>query len=190
MRSRGRSLPEGFTLVEIIIATGLSAIVLAALIATSLQLARSGVRINQYSEMQGQIRRALDRFGVDARMATAVKWNSSTDLTLTVPNLGGTTSLVTYAWTGATQSFYLVPGADSTTNSGRVYLVQGVAAQANGSPGLTFSRFDRDGHVAADDPATKRILVSLAVSRQSRSLATSSENTVVASFTLRNKAVK
>lgn len=172
------------------VASAIGGIVLLGVLTTNLQLIRSGIRIHHYSEMQAQVRRGLERLGVDAKIATGIRWNGTNDVTLTVPDSGGGTTQVTYAWTVATQSFFLVPGADSSVTAGRVYLVQGIAPLADGSPGVAFQRFDRDGSPATTDLATKRILVSMAVSRQVSTMAAATENAVVASFTLRNKPIE
>ena len=180
----------GFTLVEVLIATAVSGIVMWGVIATNLHLARSGVRITHYTEMDSQIRQALDRLGAHARMATAIKWNGVSDITFTVPTLGGGTTQVTYAWTAATQSFFSVPGASSAVTTGRIRLVRGMPALAGGAPGVAFARFDRSGNAATTDLATKRIQVSLTASRAPTAAATATREVISASFTLRNKPVK
>ena len=138
------------------VAATLSGLVLAGVLTTTLQLMRSGVRITQYAEMSTQVRRGLEQLGHDLKIASAIKWNSASDITLTLPTTGGGTTQTTYAWTSATQNFFLVPGADSAATTGRVYLVRGIPARPDGSPGVTFARYDRDGNVATTDLATKK----------------------------------
>ncbi len=185
---RGGAGP-GFTLIELMVAAGLSALILSAVLTTNLQLVRSGVRITQYAEMSAQIRRGLEQFEGDVKSASGITWNSASDITLTLPALDGSTRQVTYAWTGATQSFFLVPGASSAATAGRVVLVRGIPALAGGGAGLVFARYDRDGGPAASDLATKGVQVSINVVRTARTAATATDTAVSAIFVLRNKPV-
>jgi Tfp pilus assembly protein PilW len=179
----------GFSLVEVMIAAVLSGLVLAAVLTTNLQLMRSGLRLTHYAEMSTQVRRGLEQLGGDLRSASAIKWNNASDITLTIPTSGGATRQVTYAWTAATGALFLVPGTDSGVTAGRVYLVAGVPAFADGTAGVTFARFDRDGAVATTDNATKRVQVSLNVVRRTRGAADATDTAVSAAFILRNKPV-
>jgi hypothetical protein len=169
------------------VAAALSGLVLAGVLTTNLQLMRSGVRLTQYAEMSTQVRRGFEQLGMDLKNAVAIKWNGASDITLTVPTTAGATRQVTYAWTGATQSLFLVPGADSTTTVGRVYLVRGIPAFADGTAGVTFSRRDRDGIAATSDAATKRVQVVMNVLRSDRTSAGATDTAVSAAFILRNK---
>ena len=180
---------RGFTLVELMVAAFLGAVVLTGVLTTNLQLMRSGVRLTQYAEMSTQIRRGLEPLGVDLKSASAIKWNSASDITLTIPTVSGSTRQVTYAWTSSTQSLFQVPGTDSTVTTGRVYLLNGVPAFSDGTAGVTFTRFDRDGVAATTDLATKRVQVIMNAVRQARTAATSTDTAVSAGFILRNKPV-
>ena len=180
---------RGFTLIELMVAVTLGSFILAGVLTTNLQLMRSGVRITQYAEMSAQIRRAIEQVGGDLESASAIKWNSVSDITLTVPTASGSTQQVTYAWTSATQSLFQVPGTDSTVTAGRVYLVRGIPAFADGTAGVTFVRFDRDGNAATTDLATKRIQVIMNVVRQANTAANSTDTAVSTGFILRNKPV-
>jgi prepilin-type N-terminal cleavage/methylation domain-containing protein len=178
---------RGFTLVEVMVAALLSGLVLTGVLATSLQLMRSSVRITQYAEMNSQVRRGLGQFGHNLKIASAIKWNSASDITLTIPTTGGTTTQVTYAWTSATQGLFAVAGTDSTVTTGRVFLVRGIPALADGSAGVTFARYDRDGNAATTDLATKRVQVILNVVRRTGQTAAAKDTAVSAIFILRNK---
>lgn len=189
MHSSHRSEVCGFTLVEVMVASALGGFVLWGVLATNLHLIRSGVRIAQYAEMESQTRRGLEQLGRDLRVASAIRWNNPSDITLTLPTATGASIQVTYACTAAEGSFFLVPGANSSVTSGRTHLVRGIPPAADGRPGLTFARFDRDGNAAATDAATKRIQVSIAVRRDARTMAAATANAVSATFTLRNKPI-
>jgi len=185
-RDRPGGVRRAFTLVELMVAAALGALVLAGVLTTNLQLVRSGTRVTQYAEMSTQVRRGLEQFEGDVKSAVTLTWNGASDITLTVPSQAGTTSQVTYAWTNATQSFFLVPGASSAATAGRIYLVRGIPLLADGSAGLTFARYDRDGNVATTDLTTKKVQVSLNVVRSTAN--TSGTDTAVSAiFVLRNK---
>jgi prepilin-type N-terminal cleavage/methylation domain-containing protein len=179
--------PRGFTLVEVLIAITLSVVVLGAVLASNLQIIRGGVRMAHYVEMDAQVRRAFEVLGRDLKAASAVKWNGASDLTLTLPLSNGSTTQVTYAWTAASGAFFRVAGASSATLVGRLELVRGIPAQADGSAGLTFARFDRDGVAATTDITTKSIQVSMTIARNTRGVGARSTNMVSATYTLRAK---
>lgn len=169
------------------VAATLGALILTGVLATNLELLRSGARASQYSEMSTQVRRAFQQLEGDVKSAVTITWNGASDITLTLPSQAGTTSQVTYAWTSATQSFFRVPGASSAVTVGRIYLVRGIPLLADGSAGLIFARYDRDGVVATTDVATKRVQVSLNVVRSQSSVAQTTDTAVSAIFVLRNK---
>jgi len=169
------------------VATMICGIVLAGVLTANFQIMRSGVRITQHAEMSAQIRRALDQLGRDLKNASAIKWNSSSDITLTLPTSSGSTTQVTYAWTSATQNFFMVPGADSSVATGRILLVTGIPALADGSAGVVFARRDRDNNAATTDNATKRVQVIFNAVRKSERSADATDTAVSAFFTLRNK---
>src|SRR5947208_13205385 len=75
---------HGFTLVEVLIASTLSTLVLAGVLSAFLFLVRTGFRSSSYSEMEAQLRRGLDTFAQDTRSASDVHWNSAQSITLTV----------------------------------------------------------------------------------------------------------
>ncbi|MBM3854783.1 MAG: hypothetical protein FJ399_16795 [Verrucomicrobia bacterium] len=169
------------------VATGLSVFILAGVLTANLQIVRGGVRVAQYAEMESQVRRALDQLGYDLRTALDITWNGVSDITLTIPAPGGTTSRVTYAWTSASGTFFRVAGSSSATLTGRLELVRGIAALPGGGPGLTFARYDCNGVAATTNGATKIISVSMTVSRRATTAASTSQDVVSATFALRCK---
>lgn len=183
-RARG-----GFTLIEFMMAVLLSGIIMTGVLTTNLSLMRSGVRVTQYAEMSSQVRRGIEQFEGDVKSAISITWNGAgaSDITLTLPAQNGTTSQVTYAWTSATQSFFRVPGASSAVTVGRLYLVNGIPQRADGSAGLIFARYDRDGVAATTDATTKIVQVSMDAVRTARTMANSTDTTVSPQFIMRNK---
>lgn len=178
---------RGFTLVEVMVAATLSVFVLAGVLAANLQIVRSGVRLAQYVEMDAQARRALDVLSHDLKAATNLKWNSDSDITLTIPTSSGGTAQVTYAWTAASGTFFRVAGASSATLTGRLELVRGISTLPDGTAGLTFARFDRDGAATTTDAATKSVQVTMTITRATASVVAASQKAVSATFTLRSK---
>lgn len=178
---------RAFTLVEVMVAATLSVFVLAGVLVANLQIIRGGVRMAQYVEMDSQVRRALDLLSHDLKAATDLKWNSASDLTLTIPVSGGTTAQVTYAWTAASGTFFRVAGASSAALNGRLDLVRGISVLPDGAAGLTFARFDRDGIATTSDAATKSVQITMTVARHAPTTAAASQNAVSATFTLRCK---
>lgn len=177
---------SGFTLVEILVAVTISGFVLAGVLAANLQIMKGGVRAAQYVEMDAQVRRALDFLARDLRTASAITWNNSSDLTLTIP-AGSGTAQVTYAWTAASGTFFRVAGASSAVVTGRMELVRGITALPDGTAGLVFARYDRSGAVATTDAATKRVQVTLTVGRSAQTMVATSAGAVSATFILRSK---
>ncbi|MBI5691749.1 MAG: hypothetical protein HZC55_16820 [Verrucomicrobia bacterium] len=178
--------PGGFTIAETLVAATVSGIVLAGVLTASVELARSSVRLTHYAEMESQVRRALTQLEVDLKAASGITLNSASDLTVSIPRSDGTTSQYTYAWNSSTQILYRVPGASSSNPSGRVELVRGVAANPDGTPGVSFQRLDRFGRTATSDRTTKTVQVGLTV-RRSPGTSTRTSSSVSATFTLRNK---
>jgi len=172
---------RGFTIVELLVATGISSFVLVAVLATMLQLVRSSTRVTQYAEMDTQVRRTFEQLAVDVKAASAFTYNGASDITVTVAESDGTSSQFTYAWDSTTKVFYRVAGANSSSTSGRVQLMTGVNA-------LAFTRLTTSGAAATTDNATKRVKISLTVKRTATGAASSS-STVATSFVLRNKPV-
>ena len=178
----------GFSLVELMVAAGISGFILAGVLATNLHLAKSGARLANYNEMGGQARRALEQFGNEARLASDLVLNGTGDITLSIPDVNGVVSQVTYAWTVDTLTFFRVSGASSTATTGRRVLVRGIPAPSGGGTGVLFERLDRTGAACITDAATKFLRVSFTLSRATAVTASSSQ-TATAMFVLRNKAV-
>jgi Tfp pilus assembly protein PilW len=182
---RSRRPNAGLTLVELMIAGGIGSFVMTGVLSVVLMMGRSGMSASNYADMEAQSRRAVDEFAQDVRMASDLTWNSSTSVTLTVPdNYAANGNKVTYALDTATTgptagSFYRLPG---TTSSGspRIALARNVTS-------LTFMRYTRTNTEAADDFSAKRL--QLTMNLRTTAQTTVDQNTLVvsASYVLRNK---
>lgn len=182
-----RARRRGFTLVEMLVATSLSALIMAGVMNSFLMLGRSGVNIAAYSRMEMQARRSLEELSQDLRMASGLTWNSATSITLTVPNnYTSTANMVTYAYdntsVGATaKSFYRMAGASGSGNP-RAVLIDNITTFA-------YSRFDRMDNAAAQDASTKRIQLTMTARTTNRTTVDATNNILSASYILRNKPV-
>jgi len=175
----------GLTLVELMIASGIASFVMSGVLSVVLMMGRSGISAANYADMEAQSRRAVDEFAQDVRMASDLAWNSSSSVTLTVPdNYAASGNKVTYALddstTGPTAgSFYRLPGNAAST-SPRIALAHNVTS-------LAFTRFTRTNAAATDDFSAKRL--QLTMNLRTVAQTTVDQNTLVvsASYVLRNK---
>lgn len=167
------------------IGTSLSTIVLAGVLSAFLMLGRSGMNAAGYAVSEAEIRRGVEEFSQDVRMASDITWNSATSITLTVPNnYTGHGNQVTYAYDNSTtgptaQSFYRMPGA-ATSTAGKLIFVRSVSSFA-------FARFNRLDAAATNNAETKRIQISMNVRRTRATLVAANTTLVMASYILRNK---
>jgi type II secretory pathway pseudopilin PulG len=176
----------GFTLVEVLIASTLSTLVLAGVLSAFLFLVRTGFRSSSYSEMEAQLRRGLDAFAQDTRSATNVHWNSAQSITLTVNGQS-----VTYAYDSATdsasyRSFYRAVG--DLASAPRTVLVRGLDTD------FAFHRYklEQSGvtdNTAQNDAETKLLQLSLRATRTSVATTGAGNAAISARYMLRNKRV-
>jgi len=179
---------RGFTLVELLVAAGLSGFILSGILTTFVMLGRSGYNAANYSIMEAEARRALETFSEEARLSSNITWNSSNSITLTVVNASGT-YLVTYAYDTATSGntskcFYRLPGAASSTSARRI-LVRNITDFA-------FRRYKVVNGVdysAANDLETKQIQITLRSVRTGATTVAATNAVLSARVVLRNKVV-
>ena len=166
-------------------ASGLGSFIMAGVLSVVLMMGRSGMSASNYADMEAQSRRAVDEFAQDVRMASDLTWNSSTSITLSVPdNYAAYGSKVTYALDSSTTgptagSFYRQPGDAGSTNS-RLVMARNVTS-------LSFTRFTRTNAEASDNFSAKRL--QLTMNLRTTAQTTVDQNTLVvsASYVLRNK---
>jgi hypothetical protein len=201
-RIDARRRAAGFSLTELIIGSSVSMIVMAGILSAFLLLGRSGMNAANYSMAEAEIRRAIEEFSQDARMASNLTWNSASSITLTLvpPNAYSAlpsphTNQVTYAHDNANRVFYRLLGTPAAPPppppppflTARTDLVRSVSA-------LTYYRFKRDDTPITDassnhDAETKRIQISMNVRRGGQTLVDTNTTAVMASSILRNKPV-
>ncbi len=182
---------KGFTLLEVMIATVLSTIVLAGVLSAFLMIGRTSFNSSSYSELEAETRRALEIFGQDARGATDIRWRSEQSVTLAMPPTS-TAPFVTYAYDDVAGSstrgcFYRVLSDDPLVGS-RQILARNVA------PDLAFQRYklEQTGvpvNSAANDLETKQLQLTLRAVRRGTTTVTVSHRALSACYVLRNKRV-
>lgn len=184
---RRRYHPAGYTLVEVMSALGLSMMVMVGVLSAFIMLGRSGLNVAHYSVSESEVRRALEEFSQDVRMARQIRWNSATSITLTVPDsYAASDHRVTYAFDSSTagetaRSFYRLPG-DPASSAARQVFVREISH-------FQFSRFNRLNKSAGTDAETKRVQVTLNVRRGGGATVAANTTLVSASYMLRNKAI-
>ncbi|MBC7368214.1 MAG: prepilin-type N-terminal cleavage/methylation domain-containing protein [Undibacterium sp.] len=183
-----KSCGRGFTLVELMVAAGISGFILAGVLTSFTMIGRSGYNAASYSIMEAEARRALETFSGEARMASNITWTSAMSVTLTVVS-SASTYTVTYAYdasaTGATSKcFYRLPGTASSTAS-RLILVRNVND-------FTFRRYkvvNGVDYTATNDLETKQIQITLRSIRTGVTAVDTSNAVLSARVVLRNKSV-
>lgn len=81
-----RSSVQGFSLVELVVATTLSTIVLASVVSTFIVFAAGSKSVAGYTEMSGQSRKALELYSRDIRAAEDITQAEETTLLIVYPD--------------------------------------------------------------------------------------------------------
>jgi prepilin-type N-terminal cleavage/methylation domain-containing protein len=189
-RNHGRG-GRGFTLVELLVSTGLGAIVLAAVLTSVLMINRSGYLLNNYIEMEKQARNALETFAIDARMTESVNWTRKSDGTLiAITLIPPDSKSVTYTYNSTAGTLVRT---DNTTLQ-TLTLVSGIQSLS-----FTAYKYSELTGLAAINPSiaatsdtllkndTKMVQISLSAVRTRSTLADATNNVVSARYVLRNK---
>lgn len=165
----------GFTLAEVLVALGLSGILLTAVLSALLFVARGGTRLMHFRDIETRAAVAVQQFAMDARQAKSVTWVNSNSLTMEVGDSGS----VNYAYDSTKGTLTRVaPGGSSRVVASEISTFQ-------------FLAFNRDGAAVAAGAANineKTKMVQLDILFKSRSRAVSVESDVIsARYVLRNK---
>ena len=184
-----RRANAGFTLTEIMISAGIASFLMTAVLTAMLFINRSGMRASAYSELENDLRRGLETFAQDARLAENIRWTSARSIRFTLP-AGSPATEVTYAYddtpgSATYQTFYRATG-DASVVANRRVLVRHV------DESFAFQRYKHqpaDGSTApaANDLETKQIQVTLRAARTNTLTAGATQESVSARYILRNK---
>lgn len=190
-KSNSAHSAAGFTLAEVLIASTLSAFVLAAVMSSFVFLGRTGFRTSSLSELEAEVRRGLETFAEEARLARDVRWNSAQSVTLILPP-GSRTTIVTYGYdpdagSATHRAFYRVEGAADSTAPRRP-LIRNLADD------FTFKRYRLETaagttNAAANDIETKQLQVVLRAQRTAGTSVTTAQAITSSRYILRNKRV-
>jgi Tfp pilus assembly protein PilW len=179
-------------LLEALIAMVLGTVVLTAVLSAFLMIGRTSFNSSSYSQLDAEMRRALEIFGQDARNASGIQWHSGQSLTFTLPSASNPSTQTSYAYDDQIGSetrgcFYSVAGADPTAAPRRVLA-------RNVDPTFAFQRFKLDhttgpGAEATNDAETKQIQLSLRLSIRGATTVAATQASISACYVLRNKQV-
>jgi prepilin-type N-terminal cleavage/methylation domain-containing protein len=136
---KSTSAERGFSLLELVVATSLSVVVMGAVIGTMMAGNRSFRAISNYGEIHADGRKAVDRFSKDFRKANNVTNLATTSVTLSVPTGFNTQGSIT-----GTQSVrYYQTGTDFVRHN----LTTGeVATLASNVTTASFNMYNRVGN--------------------------------------------
>lgn len=187
--SRAQARARGFTLVEVLIASGLGAGVLAAVLSAFIFITRASLSISDYAEMETQARETLERFAQDVRKASSVTWITTQSVTLGVVERDESTTLVTYTYHATASNQAPAGSFTRRQGTGRTdVLLTGIRVFNFSAYNITTASVAL-GDLAAASAETKQIQISLETQRQRNSLALSTNKVISARFVLRNKRV-
>jgi Tfp pilus assembly protein PilW len=182
-RSTACRRARGFTLVEVLISSGLASFILAGVLTTFLFLGRSGANVQNYNDMEAQARHALEQFAQDTRQASAIAWNSANSVTMIVDGV-----LITYAYASGnfTRGVTTSPATPTRT------LLSGITTfsfKAYNITGAEIAGIGTTTTLAAAGTTTKQLQISLQAARRSQTVAAATNTVLSARFILRNKRV-
>lgn len=173
------------------IATALSAVVLAGIMSSFLMIGRTSINSSSYSQNEAETRRALELFGQDARLASDIRWTNDRNITLTIASPAGGLSLVTYAYDDQPASdgyrcFYRVVTTNGTSTP-RQILTREVSE-------FFFQRYKLEqpgvlANEALNDLETKQLQLTFKATRRGATTTIASQAGLSARYILRNKRV-
>lgn len=177
--ARRKTQARGHTLVEVMVASALATILLAAIMTMFLFTGRSSVNVGNYSDMETEARVGLERFGRDARQANSLTWLNENSVRLTV-----NTEDITYAYDSGASTF------NRTDAAGTKALITGIRKFKLIGNMITGEAVDLASMGAKQaSSATKQIQIYVEATRSNPTVTTASNTVLSARFILRNKRV-
>jgi len=171
---------RAFTLVELMVSSGMASIVLAAILSAALFIARSSINLADYSDMETQTRNAMETFAQDVRMSGGLSWDSANSLTLRLGTATG--PAVTYVHDPVARTFSRVVGRTTDV------LITQISAFSFTAYNITTAAVPLSDLTAAA-AVTKQVQISLETERRRSTLALTTNKVISARFVLRNKSV-
>lgn len=185
---------RGVTLAEVMVTAFIGAFILTAILTSFLFIGKSGANLYNYTGMEEEARKGLEKFGEDTRMASGIVTTTATwpyQVTLYIPDtttnsaMTANKSQVKYYWdnTASSSTYHCFLRQDS---SGTTTLIHNVNT-------FTFQRYQQGSSLppatAANDSQTNQLQIQMVLQIQAgTAYATNASNLVVsARFILRNK---
>ena len=165
------------TLVELMVATSLGALIMTGVLTVFLFIGRTSANMASYVDLESQARESLERFAQDARQASSITYSSATVINLTVNSTS-----ITYGYDSGTAQFY------RTLSGTRSNLVSGITSFAFIGYKLDGTQVSLSNLVLAGTN-TKQIQLSLKAQRVNRTAAAVSNTVLSARYILRNKII-
>jgi prepilin-type N-terminal cleavage/methylation domain-containing protein len=170
---------SGFTLMELMIASGISLIILAAVFSAFIFMARGSFRMGQYADMESNARRALGYFSQDARQAEGAAWTDLNTLQLTVKG-----KTVVYAYNSSTGTFSRRENAGTP----RV-LASNIDAFSFSAYQMTGTEISLSASLAAANTAVKMVQINFNLRETNRSTGIATSQVISSRCVLRNKKI-
>lgn len=205
--ARSRQSPgAGFTIVELMIGATVAGLVMAGVLTTFLMMARTGINLQNYADIEAQSRKALEIFGQEVRAAHEVTSANATSVTLSIPDASARRDTTAYSVTyrfdnaagvltrngpplgqpaGAVSTSLLLTDAHQITDISPFQYFRYVNPVTY-PPGHGYA----DGftaNIANNVAEIKQIEFNIRVTRESVTVPTASNGVVSARFILRNK---
>ena len=165
------------TLVELMVATSLGALIMTGVLTVFLFIGRTSANMASYVDLESQARGSLELFAQDARQASSITYTSSTVINLVVNSTS-----ITYGYDSDTAQFY------RTLSGTRTNLLDGILS-------FSFIGYKLDGsqvslsNLPLAGTNTKQIQISLKAQRVNRTAAAVSNTVLSARYILRNKVI-
>lgn len=170
------------------VSAALASVILAAVFSAFLFLARSGITLQNYAEMETQARNAMETFALDVRMSSGVTWNSDQSVSLTIER-DGSSAQATYAYYPTASGSIPARSFVRTSGSDVNVLITNVKNFAYHAYSIDTSEVPLSSIGTATNRATKQIQISLETERTHSSVARATNKVISARFVLRNKNV-
>ncbi len=180
MKTRSARSRRGFTLIELMLATSLSSVLVVAIMSVFVLFARSARRISIDSARERATSLGLEQFARDLRMAQSIVSAGSpiSQIAVTVPTpTGSGTNTVSYTYYPSARTFTRTSGATSTV------VVREI------QPGsFDLKRFDLAQNESLTDYDTNQIQLTMTLAGSELPGVTSTSKRIVSSrFVLRNR---
>lgn len=177
-RAKAKAARAGFSMVEMLVATTITGIVLTGVLTTFVFFSKTGVRMANYTDMETGARETLSRFSQDVREADTCTWLSATSLRLTVSG-----ATVTYAYNSGAKTFTRTAGSSTEV------LITNITSFQFTAYNIAMTTLNVSADLTAAGTATKMVQVDMDLARSATASGSSTSQVLSARYVLRNKKV-